>query len=93
MPALMVYHVPLRPETQPAIKRAREWLLVPMDPHMRLQALSLSELSATALKVAPKRLQAGMLKHMGSHARFSSEVLIAAGMLTHIGFLILIQLL
>ena len=43
MSALVVLHVALGPETHPAPKGAMEGLLVPMDSHVRLQTLTLSE--------------------------------------------------
>ena len=87
MSALMVLHVSLRAEAQPAVERTLERFLIFMDSDVRFEILSLAKWFTAGGNQAAIRLNAIVHVHVGSHARFTCEALRAAWVLTLEGFL------
>ena len=78
MPPLVILHVPLRAEAQPAAIRARVWPFVLMDSFVRFQILPLTECPPTPDHGASEWLSATMHVHMRLHSNLTSEALGAA---------------
>ena len=92
VPPLVILHVALGAEAQPAAVRARVWPFVPMDSGVRFQILPLTECPPTPDHGASEWLSATMHVHMRLHSDLTSEALGAARKLAREALLYLLLL-